>query len=203
MSMSRTTRVVVFVAAMVSLFAVMSSAAGAVTWDNSGSTSFTATGGPGTLSVGATQLSCADSSATGVSPTSSATGDLVTGTATFTTCTLGGTSGQISCAYTFTAASQSGGVMSGAIHATCDFIVLGAAWCHIAGTTPASYTNPVGTTKGKLTLAHSSGTLRFFNPAGGTCLFGNNVAATLTTQTFSITAANEPGTNGPVIARTP
>ena len=200
--MSRTTRVVVLVTALMSLFAVVSSGASAVTWDNSGSTAFTATGGPSTLSVGATLLPCADASATGTSPASSLTGDVASGTATFTGCTLGGAPAHQSCTYTFTGSSQASGVTSGTIDMTCDYFVFGVPACHIAGTNPGSYTNPVGATKGKLTLAHSNGTLRAFNPPGGTCLLGNNVALTRTTQTLGITTANGPGL-GPVITRTP
>ena len=190
------------VIALTSLFAGLSSAAGAVTWDNSGSTAFTASGGSSTLAVGLTNLPCADSSVTGTSPTSSTTGDLATGTATFTNCSLVGPA-HVSCTYTLTALTQSGGVTSGNVDATCDAFVGGVAACHIAGTTPGSYTNPTGGVKGKLTLAHSSGSLRVFNPAVGSCLLGNNVGATLTTQTFTVTTANEPGTTGPVITRTP
>ena len=202
--MSRITRVVVLVTALMSLFAVLSSAAGATGWDNSGSTSFTATGGPGTLSVGANALTCADSGTTGTSPTSSATGDLVTGTATFTGCTLGGVPAHMSCTYTLTATGQAGGVTSVTIDATCDAFVFASAACHVRGTTHGTYTNPVGTTKGKLTLAHSSGTLTVFNAPGATCLLGNNVGATLTAQTLTITTAlGGTGTLGPVITRTP
>ena len=201
--MSRLTRVVVLAAALASLFAALTSAAGAATWDNSGSTSFTATGGPATLSVGSVMVPWTSADLTGVSPTSSTTGDLATGTTTLTNCSLGGALCHGACTYTLTAASQSGGVSSGTVDVTCDLFVFGVAACHVAGTTPGSYTNPVGTTKGKLTLAHSSGTLRVFNPGnGGVCPLGNNVGATLTTHTYSITAANGAGL-GPAFTRTP
>ena len=189
------------VIALTSLFAGLSSAAGAVTWDNSGSTAFTASGGSSTLAVGLTNLPCADSSVTGTSPTSSTTGDLATGTATFTNCSLVGPA-HVSCTYTLTASSQSGAVTFGTMDTTCDLFVFGVLSCHIGGTTPLSYTNPVGTTKGKLTLAHSVGTLRVFNPPSAMCILGNNLGATLTTQTLTITTANGPGL-GPVITRTP
>ena len=195
-------RRVVLAAALMSLFAVVSSAAGAVTWDNSGSTSFTATGGPATLSVGATNFPCADATLTGTSPTSSLTPDIATGVATFTSCTLGGAPAHETCVFTITALSQLGGSASGNMDTTCDLSLFGVTACHVAGTTPVTYINPSGSVKGRLALAHSSGTLRVFNPAGGTCLLGNNVAATLTSSTFTITAANGAG-NGPVITRTP
>ena len=204
--MSRITRIVVLVTALMSLFAVMSSAAGAVTWDNSGSMSFTATGGPGTLSVGAVTLPCGSSDATGTAVTSSTTTDVATGTATFTNCLLGGASATVHCNYTLTALSQhhvtAPFVITGLADAHCVALVFGAPACTITGSTAATYTNPVGMTPGKLTLVHSS-TLRVHNPpGGGTCLLGNNVAATLTSQTFTVTGGDGTGV-GPFFTTTP
>ena len=52
--MSRISRLAVLVTALASLFAVLSSTAGAATFTNSGSTAFTATGGAGTLGITST-----------------------------------------------------------------------------------------------------------------------------------------------------
>ena len=49
--MSKISRLVVLAIALASLFAVLSSTAGAVTFTNDGGTAFHATGSPGTLSA--------------------------------------------------------------------------------------------------------------------------------------------------------
>jgi hypothetical protein len=203
--MSKITRVVVLVAALVSVFGAMSSAAGAHTWTNTGSTNFTADGVAGTLSVGSNNLACSGSNATGVAGTSFVGGNwtAVHGLATFTGCSLAGVPLTVPCTYDLTAFSVTSGVTTGAADVTCRATTSSSAeLCHISGSTPAHYTNPVGTTKGKLTLT-ASNTLLVTNPAGGTCLLGNNVTGSLTEQTFSITTGTGAGTLGPVISTAP
>src|ERR1044071_3993997 len=66
--MSKFARLVVLVTALSSLFAMLSSTAGAVTWHNTGGTSFHATGGPMTYSRASVSLTCSGSTATGAAP---------------------------------------------------------------------------------------------------------------------------------------
>ena len=199
--MSKIMRVVVMVTALMSLFGVMSATAGAVTWHNTGNTAFTATGGAGTLSSTGVSLVCTSSDATGTAPASVVGATYTsTGTATFTGCRLAGLAAAVSCNYSLTGTAFSAGVTSGTVDATCSVSQAGVAVCHIAGTTPGSYTNPG--TAGRLTLSASS-SLRTFNPASGTCPLGNGDTASLTQQVFTVTGGTGgAGTVGPVINRT-
>ena len=88
--MSKIMRIAVLAMSLVSLFAVMSSAAGAVTWTNTGQTSFTATTGAGTLGSTGTSLNCATASATGATrtPVSGVGAAIAAGTITFASCRL-------------------------------------------------------------------------------------------------------------------
>lgn len=205
--MSRIARFAVLVAALMSLFAVMSSSAGAVTWHNTGDTAFTATSGAGTLSVTSASLACTGSDASGTTaatPFVGATWAAATGTATFTNCAIAGIPTSVDCGYTLTASSQSGGVSSGNVDANCGVYQFGAQICVIHGQTPGSYTNPSGTTAGKLTLNHSA-TLKTTNGSGGTCPLGANEPSTLTTFTYTITNATGGASTphlGPIVTRT-
>jgi hypothetical protein len=200
--MSRIARFAVLVAALMSLFAVMSSAAGAVTWHNTGDTAFTASNAnAGTLSVTGVNLTCTGASATGTSPAGSTVGTTftgATGTATFNGCSLSGLPTAVSCSYSLTtsAAATSGtpSVFHGNADALCSVTQFGTEICKVEGLTSGSYTNPVSasSTAGRLTLNHSS-TLRTTNGSGGSCILGVGEPATLTAQTFTVTA----GTGGP------
>ena len=67
--MSRFTRVVVLVAALMSVAGVGASAAEAITWDNSGATAFTATGGAVTYTGTDLTFPCTNTTTTGTAPT--------------------------------------------------------------------------------------------------------------------------------------
>lgn len=196
--MSRIARLAVLTTALLSLFAVLSSTAGAVTWHNSGDTTFHATGGPGTLSIGANNLACSGSTATGDAPVGSfATSYNVRGNITFTPCTLAGQNTRVGCGYTLTPLSQAGHVTSGIADVTCVAVLIVVpdfGLCHIEGPTSFAYTNPTNTTTpGKLTLFASS-SLVITNSTGNCPLGTGN--ANLTEQTMTMTH------RGPIITRT-
>jgi hypothetical protein len=211
--MSRIMRVVVLVTALMSLFAVMSSAAGAVTWDNSGDTSFTATAGPGSLSGNGKTLSCTSGDGTGVMGAAPFTGSVWTnaahGDVTFTGCSLAGTAYAVTCTYGLNATGQTGTVTAGTIDLAspngCTAKVGGVLACNIHGSNAGSYTNPTATVNGSLAIAASTTSITVSNGVG-TCPLGNGTNASLTAFTFAITAAAGGATTphrGPVITRTP
>jgi hypothetical protein len=199
--MSRITRLVVLVTALMSLFAVASSTAGAVTWHNTGNTGFTATGGPGTLSVGSSNINCTSADATGSSPVSTTTNTLATGTVRFTGCTAFFFPAHVNCNYTLTGQTQpTPTTVNGTADVHCNVQITAVGSCTITGTTQAVYTNPVdaGSPPGRLHLLHP-GNLAVHN-AGGCPATG---AGTLTTQTLSITSVSGgTGTLGPRFTRT-
>jgi hypothetical protein len=200
--MSRIARFAVLVTALASLLGIMSSAASAVTWHNTGSTSFTATGGPGTLSRGSVSLACTGSSATGTAPGGStvATNYTVSGTITFSPCTLSGQNTYVHCTYTLTGTAFAAGVTAGSAGVTCvaRLTATNTALCHIEGSTPGSYTNPSGATAGKVTI-NASNTLTVTN-SSSPCPLGTGSGA-LTHQTITVTGGS-PTSLGPVINRT-
>jgi hypothetical protein len=214
-TMSRIARFAVLVTALASLFAVLSSTAGAVTWDNSGSTAFTATGGAGTLTVtasggGSNNLSCLNSTATGSAP-ADITGAtyLVTGTVIFGgDCKLSGVNSFVDCNYTLTGLTFSSPVTTGSADVTCRAGFTGAApICHIAGSTPGSYTNATATTFGKLTLS-SSASLTVTGETGPhscSALLGSLTSGIghLTEQTITVSNGTGAGVRGPILNRTP
>jgi hypothetical protein len=197
--MSKITRIAVLAISLTSVFGVLSSAAGAVTWTNVADTAFTATAGASTLTVGATAaLVCTAAHASGTSPMSTVAtiAPVASGTMTFTGCRLLGTvNATMDCGYTFTAASLALGVTNGSVDITCGVYQSGLKACHIGDRTPGTYTNPAGATAGLLTLSHSN-TLTITNGAG-TCPIGNGVTATLMPLTFRVTS----GTGGPTLVR--
>jgi hypothetical protein len=201
--MSRIVRFAVLVASLMSLFAVMSSTAGAVTWDNSGNTHFTATAGAGTLSSTGVALNCASADATGktTTPAVGATAALVHATINFTTCLLSGQAVGVECGVTLTATSQSGSVTSGSADATCGVYLAGIKVCHIEGSVNGTYTNPSGATAGVLQTT-TGGNLRTTN-AQSNCALGNNEPTHLSVLTFRVTnGTGGTGTLGPIITRT-
>jgi hypothetical protein len=198
---------VVLVVAFTAALATLASAAGATTWHNTGSTAFTATGGPGTLSIGASNLTCGGSTATGTAPggTIAGTAFPFTGTAVFTPCTIG-ISGNwyVHCQYVVAGVTQPvAGQTAGAASVTCDTRFDTSPFpdvCHIRGTTPVTYVNPSGTTPGRLTLSGST-SLVVTNGSTASCPIGNGTA-TLTEQALRVTSGS-PTTLGPVLTRTP
>jgi hypothetical protein len=161
--MSRFARFAVLVAALTSLFAVMSSSAGAVTWTNTGSTAVHATGLGGGLHVVNNTLSCTGATASGTAPAHGLTTYDVTGTVVFSPCTLVGQATTVHCSFTLTALTHTGGVFGGVTggnaDVTCDarLTSTGTGLCHISGSTAGHYVNPsaAGGT-GRLTLTTST-----------------------------------------------
>ncbi|WP_445149518.1 hypothetical protein [Baekduia sp. Peel2402] len=198
--MSRIARFVVLATALTSLFTVVSSTAGAVTWTNTGSTTFHATGGPGTLSVGANNFTCSASTATGTAAADS-TGTVyrMPGTITFSPCLLAGQATFAHCGFTLTGSAWSAGapaVTTGSVDITCDIRLTNSPatkLCHVEGTTPFSYINPQGATAGRITLTTGSSGLVV---DGDSCLLGNG-GAHLSEQTIPVTSA----AGSPVITR--
>jgi hypothetical protein len=162
--MSKFSRIVVLVTALASLFAVLSSTAGAVTFTNTGGTSFHGTGGAGTLSVtgsgGTNNLSCTSGTATGTIPAGVFT--TVTGTATLSPCSLSGTATHVNCSFTLVPTVFSAGAPAvtsglGTVTCTARLAATGTPLCHVEGTGPGHYVNPVlPNTVGRVTLTASS-----------------------------------------------
>lgn len=194
--MGKLARFVVLVTALMSLVGVASSTAGAVTWDNSGSTTFTATAGASTLSSTSAALSCTGATATGTAPNNVVGLTYsVSGTATFSGCSLGGISTGVDCGYTFTGTSQTSSVTSGSFDLTCGVYQFGAKICHIGGSMPGSYTNPVGGV-GVITIPTNA--LVFVRDATAVrCPLGNGDRGHSSHMTFRTTSATPP-----VITRT-
>lgn len=190
--MHRTARLAVLFAALLSLPALAASTAGAVTWHNSGSTTFTATSGPTTLSSTSATVGCTSTDVTGTVPSLLVGLTLVaTGNAQFTGCSLGGLAVTVHCSYTMTGTSWTAGKTTGNADATCFTSQFGALLCITEGPIAGSYVNPPSV--GTATL-NASSTLRSTNPGGGaTCPLGNGDPLTLTANTaFTITSANSP-----------
>jgi len=202
--MSWTMKMATALLAAVALVSVDASAAEAVTWHNFGDTAFTATGGPVSLTVGATTLACSGSSMAGTmssAPFVGSTWAAASGTLTGTPCTLAGQNFHLGCAYTYTAVAVVAPVVIGVADLTCDFKLAssGTVLCHISGGTPVSYTNPSSPTKGRFTfLASSSLTIR--NVAN--CPWGPGGSLGLGEFTQNITAGTGGGGLGPMFVRT-
>lgn len=192
--MSTIVRLGVLFSALLSLFAFGTATAGAVTWVNDGATSYTATGGFTTLSTTGVVLACTNSTfsgTTGPSPFSGVTWIAATGTGSFTGCTAAGVSATTSCRYTVTATSLAAGppsVMSGSADITCTSYIQGTLNCVTKGTTPGTYTNPIGAIKGTGVAPHSTS----LTITGPNCMLGVNDAATITTTPLTITSASSP-----------
>jgi hypothetical protein len=190
--MSKIMRVCVLVASLMSLFGVMSSSAGAVTWSNDGGTSFTATGGPRTLSGGGLSLICTSSDATGTAATGPFTGAVwsaMTVTVRATGCTIAGIPTAQHCTYTFTATAQPvPPVTNGISHTTCVLSQGATKICHIEGTEAAHY---IGHTDPRLTLTHST-TLTATNVPPGNCPLGHGSPVTASHYTVTLTSPVPP-----------
>jgi hypothetical protein len=197
--MSRIARFAVLVASLMSLFAIMSATAGAITWDNRGTTNFTATNpSTGTLSSTGVNFVCHNATATGDAP-NNVVGNTysVTGTVTYTPCFISGIPSSVHCGYTLTTSSAAS-PFHGNVDLTCTLVQFGTPICHISGQTTAAYHNPEPAGQpGRLTLFHSS-TLTIGNHGPSSCILGSDDRATLTAQTFTTTSANPP-----TIVRTP
>lgn len=196
--MSNTTRLVVLVTALASLFAVLSSTAGATTFTNSGATSFTATAGHGSLLVtgtpNANTLTCRHATASG--SVASGTFTQIVGAATFTNCTLIGLHVEVGCNYVLTPTTFVAPVTTVSVSLNCVTRLATSpftALCNITGPTPGTYNNPSFPTPGRLTLA-SSNSLLVSNSSDASCSSvgvptGMTRTGHLSEQTFTLASA--------------
>jgi hypothetical protein len=195
--MSRLMRLAVLVLGLVSLSGMVSSSAGAVTWDNSGATAFTATAGSSTLSSTSANLSCtsATSTATALNNVVGLT-YAVTGAATYNGCTLSGIATTFHCGFTFTFTAQFGTGMgaqiTGGVDMDCSISQFTVPICRAAGSLVGLFKNLTPAVKNFV------GGLRVTNAASGTCPLGNGDAAQVSSTTFTVTSASSP-----TITRTP
>jgi len=200
--MSRISRLVVLVTALASLFAVLSSTAGAVTFTNTGSTNFHATAGPGTLTITsspARDLVCQDATATG---TAAMTFTTITGTATFTNCLLVGIHTEVGCSYTFSPSTFTGISTDGVTSVNCVARLAttpNTALCNITGALSSVYVNPSGGTPGRLTLQNQSG-LTVSNNSDASCSAANVPTGTTRSGDLSETTFTLTDATGPIIA---
>jgi hypothetical protein len=206
--MSRITRVAVLATALMSLFGVLSSTAGAVVWHNNNDTAFTATAGASTFTVTGVSLTCGGANATGTAPAGSFTGATYTAmtlNANYTGCKLSGLDTAVSCGLTFTtSAVEISNTFDGSIHVNCGLTQFGTEICRIEGITSGSYKNPDGgilPTNGRLNFSHSN-TLRTTNGTGAMCIMAPGEPLTLTAHQFVITGGGLTR-KGPTIVRTP
>jgi hypothetical protein len=204
--MRKLMQVLALATALTSVPMALATTSGAVTWHNSGDTAFTATGGGITSTVDGLALGCGHTATTGTvaaSPFAGTTWAAMTVTTTYVGCLV--YSGSTwACTRTFTATSATGGVISGTAATTCANTTSGVEVCHIAGTVPATYTNPTApATTGRLTLPHTNA-LVMGNPSMGTCPMGDGVPVTMSAQTLTITSATGGPTPhlGPILTRT-
>jgi hypothetical protein len=205
--MMKLMRAVVSVTALLSAFVAVPAVAGAVTWENSGDTAFTATGGAIAASgtTGFT-LTCTSSDLTGVAGTSPFVGLVWKAThdnVTYTGCTSGGAAAVMSCTDTFTAVALSGGVVTGTLDSSCTFGTSVTLKCVFHGGRPASFTDPTPQDPAAYDLAHA--TLTATDLGNDTCPAGNNKAVTFAAEKRPVTmATGGPSPHlGPFLNRTP
>jgi hypothetical protein len=190
--MRRITRLAVLAAATMSLLGALTSTAGAVTWHNSGSTTFTATAGTATLSSTGAWISCLGATATGTAPaTTVGIVYSISGTATFSSCILSGIATGLDCAYTFTATLQGSGYTQGSHDLTCGVYQFGALLCRISGSRFGEYQNQGTFTSARLGF-WSGATLVSQNGPIGTCPLGNGDVVSNSELWFNVTSANAP-----------
>jgi hypothetical protein len=190
--MSKIMRFALLAMSLVSLFGVLSSAAGAVTWTNTGQTAFTATSGPLTLTSPTSGIaSCGGGDASGATrtPVSGVGAAIAAGTIIFTNCRTAGLATGLHCDYTLTANAFAAGVASGNADLTCGLFVAGREICHIEGPTAFSYTNGAA---GVLALPHSNTLVVTNGSGGGSCPLGSNDRVTLSPLTFRVTSGTGP-----------
>jgi hypothetical protein len=196
--MSRITRSVVLVTAMLSSLGAFAASSGAVTWDTNGAATFHATGGASTFSIdqppptaGGTLLFCTLTTASmTVTPTTVGVAfTALRGTST-TACTVTGNPYTVHCDFALTAQSWTAGTTSGTLDQTCSLNPGGVFGCSFPAVGSADYVNPVGGTTGRLTLTTWSGPVP-------PCLTTAIGTFTMTEQTWRVT-----GGGGPVITRT-
>jgi hypothetical protein len=187
-------RLTVLAVGVLSLSGALASGAGAVTWHNSGGTTYSATAGPVTLSSTGLALGCTSSTATGTAPASLVGAVYASGgTAIFSGCSLAGQSFGVDCAYTQTAAAQDGTGMgsrvTGSIDITCGIYLANTKLCHLEGSASGGtgyLNNSPGVLNGPTT------TLRLTSAGTGSCPLGNNDNGDVTPQVYTVESANSP-----------
>lgn len=203
--MSRMARTVESVAALLSVFTMLSSTASAATWHNSGATTVHATAGAATFSSTSAGLICpaggTTTAAVGATPAVPlGNWAAMTATVSWTNCTLGVSGYGVDCRYTFTASSWADGspaVTNGVADLTCGVYLAGTKFCHIDGEVPEHYTNPNGATPGRLTL-DTYDSLLVNSTVFGNCPLGDLDLSHLSEATFTLTSA----AGSPIIRRT-
>jgi hypothetical protein len=194
-------RFVCLVVASLSLFAGLSSTAGAVTWEANGDQSFTATAGASTLTASGAVLACAGADQTGTVVnrdfTPGVVWDFARGTDTFTSCTLAGSPATMDCGFEWTVTALHGTPVTtstGTEDITCGVYISGTKLCHVEGVRSWAYHEftPMDQPK-KETLLTSLVTM-----TGASCPTPGNTHWT----PLTFTTTSNLGTRGPVIART-
>ena len=198
--MGKSSRVIVLVVGLLSVFAALTGAASATTWTNSGDTAFTATTGAGTLTAGSGgMLTCTSGSATGTATTPQVSATYrVSGTLTYPSCRLLFLTTTVTCTYTLTGSSLTAGVTTGTVTVICTDSVAG---CRIAGTVSGRYTNATTTAAGHLDVNGSSG----LTSSG--CILSGAAFVLPNPKVFTVTNGTG-GTHpafrfGPILNRTP
>lgn len=205
--MSRIARIAVAVTALLSLFGVVSSSASAATWHNSGSTTVHATAGSVTFSSTSAGLACPAGGT--MSGTVSATPAVVpvgkwlamTGTTTWTGCTLGVSGYTVDCPWTFTADSLEQGqpaITHGTKDFTCGVYLAGTKFCDFHGTIETHYVNPESDVSPGYFVDTTGGTWKPTNTSTGTCPLGNGDLGHASVTTFTLTSA----AGSPILNRT-
>ncbi len=191
--MGKLTRLVLFGVGLLSLFGGAAATAGAVTWHNTGSTSFTATTGPQTLSSTSASWNCTGGTLTGDMPLGSivAATYLSRGTMTYSGCSLSGIATGVDCSYTLTATTQTGSQTTGEADMACGWYQFGSKLCNVAGSMHFAYANPVGGV-GTLTLTTGGSLITTQGAPGAPCPLGNGDRTHQSVMTLRTTSANPP-----------
>lgn len=194
--MRRLTRLAITTVGLLSLFAIASTSASAITWHNSGDTTFSATAGGPSYSVTSVSLNCASAQMAGTVPTVTVGATLtMSGTGSYLGCTFSGSTINIECGYKFTGVAQHGDTVTGSTDVTCNYYLATTRICHVAGSRPSTYQSPSGSLTGVLTLSTSN---LVINNGDVSCMFGNNDTIEFSPQVFNLNAP----TGGPRFTRT-
>jgi hypothetical protein len=189
--MSKLVRVVVLATALISALGAVASSAGAVSWDNSGDTAFTATSGAVTFSTTGAALSCTGSTTSGTVPSGSTLGVVLSFAATmsFSGCRFSNVNTSIECGQTFTLTSQPAGtVVTGAVDMTCGMYQSGSMLCELAGSLSLTYSNGVPGTFNTAT----GGSMIISNASFGSCPWGNGELLHFTPITWLVSSGGGP-----------
>lgn len=199
--MSRFSRVVVLVVGAMSVFSATASAAGAVTWTNTGDTQFTATTGQTRWNAGGVTLACDGGTATGMVGSSPFVGTIwtsaITGNMVFKPCRLGLLTGlSVDCSYTADLVNIVSGSATGTLSITC---VVSLTTCTISGTVSAMYRNATSTTRGVLTIPAGASV----TATGAGCPLPGPATMSLIVFTITTATGGPAPHNGPIFNKSP